>query len=104
LHPDTDARRPSGVARARAAVERGDVATAQQEAETILAADPGNGDALVVALFTADLQQDHAAFARLLRAADQPGKPASREVLGMLESLLARRVSARAGQLVRPQP
>lgn len=103
-HSPSDARRASGVARALDALARGDVSSARHQAEVLLAADPGNGDALVVALFSADLQQDHAAFARLLQAADQPGKPASSEVLNLLESLLARRVSAQAGQLVRPQP
>jgi hypothetical protein len=103
-HPGADAPAPNGVASALRALNRGDIATAQRQAELTLLADPANGDALVVALFAADLQQDHAAFARLLQAANEPGKPASSEVLGMLEALLARRVSAQAGQLVRPQP
>jgi Tfp pilus assembly protein PilF len=103
-HPEPPARPGAGVTAALEALGRGDVAAAQRAAELALGADPSNGDALVVALFAADLQQDHDAFARLLQAADEPGKPASSEVLGMLESLLARKVSAQAAQLVRPQP
>jgi tetratricopeptide (TPR) repeat protein len=102
--PQPPARPGVGVASALEALGHGDVAAAQRAAELALAADPSNGDALVVALFAADLQQDHAAFARLLQAADEPGKPVSSEVLGMLEALLARKVSAQAAQLVRPQP
>jgi hypothetical protein len=70
----------------------------------LLGADPSNGDALVIALCVADLQQDHTTFGELLEQAREPGTPASPQVLGILESLLARRVSAQAGQLVRPQP
>ncbi len=103
-HPALPARPGVGVTAALEALGRGDVAAAQRAAELALAADPSNGDALVVALFAADLQQDHGAFTRLLQATDEPGKPASGEVLGMLESLLARKVSAQAAQLVRPQP
>ncbi len=93
-----------GVPGALAALERGDVTVAKQIAERLLGADPSNGDALVLALCAADLEQDHAAFAQLLQQARDPGTPASPQVLGILESLLARRVSAQAGQLVRPQP
>ena len=85
------------------ALARGDVATARREAELVLGADPSNGDALVIALSAADLEQDHIAFARLLARAGEPGKPASPAVLGTLEALLARRVSAQAGRLVREQ-
>lgn len=94
---------PRGVLGALAALERGDVTTAKQVAERLLGADPSSGDALVIALCVADLQQDHATFAELLEQAREPGTPASPQVLGILESLLARRVSAQAGQLVRPQ-
>jgi Tfp pilus assembly protein PilF len=92
-----------GVMGALEALRRGDVTAARREAELVLGADPSNGDALVVALAAADLDQDHAGFARLLQLAAQPGKPASPELLSTLEALLARRVSAQAGQLVRPQ-
>jgi tetratricopeptide (TPR) repeat protein len=92
-----------GVSGALEALARGDVTTARREAELLLGADPGNGDALVIALSAADLEQDHAAFARLLARAGEPGKPASPAVLGALEALLARRVSAQAGRLVREQ-
>lgn len=95
---------PRGVPGALGALERGDVTAARQIAELLLGADPSNGDALVLALCAADLEQDNAAFARLLEQARAPGTPASPQVLGILASLLARRVSAQAGQLVRPQP
>jgi tetratricopeptide (TPR) repeat protein len=94
---------PRGVSSALEALARGDVTTARREAELVLGADPGNGDALVIALSAADLEQDHAAFARLLARAGEPGKPASPAVLNALEALLARRVSAQAGRLVREQ-
>lgn len=90
-----------GIKGALAALERGDVATAKELAEQLLGADPGSGDALVIALCAADLQEDHAAFARLLEQAHEPGTAASPEVMGILEALLARRVSAQAGQLLR---
>jgi tetratricopeptide (TPR) repeat protein len=86
------------------ALERGDVTTAARLAEQVLGADPSNGDALVIALCAADLQEDHAGFARLLERARDPGSAASPQVMGILESLLTRRVSAQAGRLVRPQP
>ncbi|HKY39578.1 MAG TPA: hypothetical protein VJN18_26750 [Polyangiaceae bacterium] len=92
-----------GVRGALDAMARGNVTTARREAELVLGADPGNGDALVIALSAADLEQDHAAFARLLARAAEPGKPASPAVLGALEALLARRISAQAGRLVREQ-
>lgn len=95
---------PRGVPGALAALERGDVPAAKQVAERLLGADPSNGDALVIALCVADLEQDQAGFARLLERAREPGTPASPQVLGVLEALLARRVSAQAGQLVRAQP
>ena len=93
-----------GLPGALAALERGDTATAKRVSERLLGADPSNGDALVLALCVADLEQDHAAFAELLARAEQPGTPASPQVLGVLESLLSRRVSAQAAQLVRPTP
>jgi tetratricopeptide (TPR) repeat protein len=95
---------PSGISLALSALEQGDVSSAKLEAARLLDADPGNGDALVIALAAADLEQDHAAFAALLEQASEPGKPASAEVLGTLAALLGRRVSAQAAQLVRPQP
>lgn len=94
----------SGVARALAALEHGDVTTAEREAAALLGAEPGNGDALVIALSVADLEQDHAAFNALLEQAAEPGTPASPAVLSALAALLSRRVSAQAAQLVRPQP
>jgi tetratricopeptide (TPR) repeat protein len=96
-----DAPEPSGLARALHALERGDLATAARVAEQILGADPSNGDALVVALCAADLQEDHATFARLLERGREPGSAASPQVMGILESLLARRVSGQAALLLR---
>ncbi|HVY26772.1 MAG TPA: hypothetical protein VHB79_09475 [Polyangiaceae bacterium] len=93
------------VASALAALRAGDVSAAKRCAEQLLGADPSNGDALVLALAVADLQQDHAAFARLLAESSQPGKPASPELLDTLSALLSRRVSAQAAQLLKsPEP
>jgi tetratricopeptide (TPR) repeat protein len=92
-----------GVSGALEALTRGDVATARREAELVLGADPGNGDALVIALSAADLEQDHAGFARLLAHSSEPGKPASPALLDALEALLTRKISAQAGRLVREQ-
>ena len=104
-----DARsRPSqvsvGIARALDALGRGDLTRAKREAEHQLGADPSNADALVIALAVADLEQDHAGFNALLDSANEPGLPASPEVLSTLAAVLGRRVSAQAEQLVRPQP
>jgi Tfp pilus assembly protein PilF len=93
-----------GIARALDALHQGDVTTAKREAQQLLGADPSNGDAWVVALVVADLQQDHAAFGALLEGATEAGTPASPEVLSALAALLGRRVSAQAAQLVQPQP
>jgi Tfp pilus assembly protein PilF len=93
-----------GITRALEALRHGDVTTAKREAEQLLGADPNNGDALVVALAVADLQQDHAAFNALLAGSAEAGTPASPEVLSTLAALLGRRVSAQAAQLVQPQP
>lgn len=90
--------------RAFAALSRGDVAEAKREAETLLGADPSNGDALLIALTIADLEQDHAAFNALLQRSPEAGTPISAELRGALAALLARRVSAEAAQLVRSQP
>ena len=95
---------PRGIPGALQALGRGDVTTAARLAEQLLGADPSNGDALVIALCAADLRQDHAAFARLLERAHEPGNAASPQVMGFLESLLARRISAQAAQLLRPRP
>jgi hypothetical protein len=98
------ARPTSSTARALAALEHGDITTAKREAEGLLGADPGNGDALVIALAAADLEQDHAAFNALLERSLEPGTPASPEVLATLSALLSRRVSAQAAQLLKPVP
>jgi hypothetical protein len=95
---------PRGIPGALHALNRGDVTTAARLAEQLLGADPNNGDALVIALCAADLQQDHAAFARLLERAREPGGAASPQVMVILEALLARRVSAQAAQLLRSRP
>jgi Tfp pilus assembly protein PilF len=101
--PQATPRAPDGVARALEALARGNVAEARRQAEQVLGADPSNGDALVLALSTADLEQDHAGFARLLQASREPGRPASPAVLETLEGLLARRISAQAAQLLKQQ-
>jgi tetratricopeptide (TPR) repeat protein len=93
-----------GTSRAVAALERGDVTVAKREAEILLGADPSNGDALVIALWVADLEQDHVAFNALLARAPDSGTPVSPELRGALSALLGRRVSAEAAQLVRSQP
>ncbi|HYP91428.1 MAG TPA: hypothetical protein VEQ59_24845 [Polyangiaceae bacterium] len=93
-----------GVAAALSALERGELTTAQREAERLLGADAGNGDALVIALLVADLQQDHRAFDALLSSFREMGTPASPQLLSHLATLLGRRVSAQADQLVRAQP
>jgi len=93
-----------GITSALDALRRGDITTAKREAQQLLGADPSSGDALVVALVVADLQQDHAAFNALLEGADEAGAPASPEVLSTLGALLGRRVSAQAAQLVQPRP
>jgi tetratricopeptide (TPR) repeat protein len=100
----SDPRRESDVTSALAALERGDVEQAKLAASALLGAEPGNGDALVVALVVADLEQDHDGFARLLEAASGPGTRASPQVLRALSALLARRVSAQAAQLLQSQP
>lgn len=94
---------PRGLSAALEALARGDAVFAGSEAERVLGADPSNGDALVIALSAADLLQDHARFARLLASASEPGKPITPDVLGALEALLARRVSAQAARSVREQ-
>ena len=98
------ARKSVGIARALDALGQGDVTTAKREAAQLLGADPTNGDALVIALAVADLEQDHAAFNALLAESVDSGTPASPEVLSTLGALLGRRVSAQAAQLVHPQP
>jgi tetratricopeptide (TPR) repeat protein len=97
-------RAPRGATRAIAALARGDVSEAKREAEILLGADPSNGDALVIALTVADLEQDHAAFNALLERSPDSGTPVSPELRGALAALLGRRVSAEAAQLVRSQP
>lgn len=95
---------PRGTTRAIAALARGDLSQAKREAETLLGADPSNGDALVIALTVADLEQDQAAFNGLLERSPDFGTPLSPELRGALAALLARRVSTEAAQLVRSQP
>ena len=93
-----------GITRALAALGHGDLTRAKREAERLLGADPSNADALVLALAVADLEQDHVGFNTLLSGLNEPGSPASPEVLSTLGAVLGRRVSAQAEQLVRPQP
>lgn len=93
---------PSGVPLALKALREGDLSTAEREAALLLGADPGHGDALVVALAAADLRQDHEAFDALLAVPSGPGTPASAQVLQALAAILSRRVSAQAAELVAP--
>lgn len=93
-----------GVPRALRALREGDLATARREAELLLGADPGNGDALVIALAAADLRQDHEGFESLLATRSVAGSPASPDVMQALRGLLARRISAQAADLVTPRP
>jgi tetratricopeptide (TPR) repeat protein len=95
---------PRAGARAIAALERGDVTVAKRESERLLGADPSNGDALVIALCVADLEQNHAAFNALLERAPDSTTPVSADLRLALAGLLARRVSAEAAQLVRSPP
>ncbi len=98
------ARASVSIERALSALEHGDVTTAKRDAMQLLGADPTNGDALVIGLVVADLEQDHTAFNALLDGARDSGTPASPELLSTLGVLLGRRVSAQAAELVRPQP
>lgn len=97
-------RSETGQSRALAALERGDMTTAKREADRLLGADPGNGDALVIALAVADLEQDHVAFDALLEARRGGGTPVSTEVRRWLAALVERRVSAQAAQLLQAGP
>ncbi len=90
-------------ARAVAALQRGDLTSAKREAGQIFGADPSNGDALLIALTVADLEQDHAGFEALLERSSET-TAASPELLGVLAALLARRVSLDAARLVQPAP
>ncbi|HEX2877457.1 MAG TPA: hypothetical protein VHP33_39690 [Polyangiaceae bacterium] len=91
-------------ARAVLALQRGDLTAAKHEAARLLGADPTNGDALLIALTVADLEQDHESFDALLARSSDTATAASPELLGTLAALLARRVSSDAGRLVQPQP
>lgn len=91
-------------AQAVLALQRGDLTLAKREAARLLGADPTNGDALLIALTVADLEQDHEGFDALLARASDTATAASPELLGTLAALLARRVSSDAGRLVQPPP
>jgi tetratricopeptide (TPR) repeat protein len=91
-------------AQAVAALQSGDLTSAKREATRLLGADPTNGDALLIALTVADLEQDHAAFEALLERSSDTATAASPELLGSLAALLARRVSLDAARLVQPAP
>jgi len=91
-----------GAAEAVSALQRGDLTLAKAEAARLLGADPTNGDALLLALTVADLEQDHASFDALLEHSSESASAASPELLGTLAALLARRVSLDAARLVQP--
>lgn len=93
-----------GSERALAALQAGDLERAKLEAERLLGADPTSGDALVVALAVADLQQNNAEFEQLLSRVVDAGTPASPEFLQALGALLARRVGEQTAGLVHSQP
>lgn len=101
---ESDSPEASGIPRAVAALHRGDLPTARAEAERLLGADPGNGDALLIALCAADLAQDHEAFARLLQATRARAAPVSAELLVLLEALLGRRLGSSVARLVHTEP
>jgi hypothetical protein len=82
------------------ALRRGDLPTAKREASLLLGADPGNGDALVLALAVADLEQDRESFDALLGRTSTAGTPVSPEVVHALAALLSRRVGAEAADLL----
>ena len=98
-----DAPPPRGVPLALQALRRGDLPTAKREASLLLGADPGNGDALVLALAVADLEQNRESFDALLSRTSANGTPASPELVEALAALLSRRVSAEAGLLLSPR-
>jgi tetratricopeptide (TPR) repeat protein len=91
----------AGVESAVQAIQRGDLALAKLEAERRLGADPGDGNALLIALVIADLDQDEPSYERLLASSTEHGAPASPELLTLLAGLLERRVGADAAKLVR---
>lgn len=84
------------------ALTQGNLPAAKQAAARLLGADPSNGDALIVALCVADLEQDHAGFDALLASATDPTTLPSAQALKVLASLLGRRVSATAGRALQP--
>ncbi len=92
--------RSLGEQRALSALKAGDAAAALREAERLLQVDPSNGDAWIIALAGADLQQDQATFDQLLQSAQAPARPASPEALSTLAAVLARRVGSQAAALV----
>ena len=89
-------------AAAVAALQRGELTQAKLEATRIFDADPSNGDALLIALTVADLEQDHPSFEALLERSSDTATAVSPELLGALAELLARRVSLDAARLVQP--
>jgi len=97
-------RPPEGIASAVAALKRGELGAAKQEAERLLGADPGSGDALLLALAVADLEQDHARFEQLLASSPEMPTAVDPQLLGLLAELLRRRLGVEAEPLARPRP
>jgi tetratricopeptide (TPR) repeat protein len=93
----------AGMDDAVVALERGDLRTAKAIAERVLGADPSNGDALVIALVVADLEQDSARFEALLAESRSVSTPVSAGLSSALGGLLRRRVSPEADRLL-PRP
>jgi tetratricopeptide (TPR) repeat protein len=90
----------SSLALALEALRQGKLGRARELAKLLLENDTSNGDALIVALVTADLAQDQAEFSRLLESAQHGGAPASPATLKLLAELVSRRVSASAAALL----
>lgn len=91
---------PGGMQDAVVALQRGDLALAKVISERVRGADPSNGDALVIALVVADLEQDTPRFEALLTESRSLSTPVSPALSNALGGLLRRRVSAEAAQLL----
>lgn len=84
---------PSPMHLARQAIARGEPELAARHAELALNANPGDSDALVLALMAANLQPDEASFARWLAATQVSPRPPDAEAAAWMAELLRTRVS-----------
>jgi tetratricopeptide (TPR) repeat protein len=98
--PDADdAVAPSSPTRlAELAIVRGEPATAAEHAALALAADPGDADALVLALLAASLSSDEARFAELLVRARPSTTPPRPAIAAWMAELLRARVGDEAAE------